>query len=306
MSLKPYFKKLSNENKGFIFGLVGIIIFSITPVATKIALGFSNNELSPEFITFGRSALAGILSLTYLFLSKKKIPKLKYLFNFSVIALCITVAFPLSLSLGLIYSTSIHAGVILAFLPLATAILASFYFKQKASLGFWVCAFIGCILIVIYILIHSHEENKKLELSYSDILFCIAVIVAAIGYNFGAKLTKIMVSADVISWALVLALPVHFTLAIYYFPKTEINIISWLGFLYVAIFSQWIGFFAWYKGLDIGGAVRVSQIQLLMPFFTFAFSIYLLGETLDFLTIIFSIVIILLIYLSRKMVITKK
>jgi drug/metabolite transporter (DMT)-like permease len=214
--------------------------------------------------------------------------------------------FPLSLSLGLIYSTSIHAGVILAFLPLATAILASFYFKQKASLGFWVCAFIGCILIVIYILIHGHEENKKLELSYSDILFCIAVIVAAIGYNFGAKLTKIMVSADVISWALVLALPVHFTLAIYYFPKIEINIISWLGFLYVAIFSQWIGFFAWYKGLDIGGAVRVSQIQLLMPFFTFAFSIYLLGETLDFLTIIFSIAIILLIYLSRKMAITKK
>jgi drug/metabolite transporter (DMT)-like permease len=122
MSLKPYFKKLSNENKGFIFGFVGIIIFSITPVATKIALGFSNNELSPEFITFGRSALAGILSLIYLFFSKKRIPKLKYLFNFSVIALCITVAFPLFLSLGLIYSTSIHAGVILAFLPLATAI----------------------------------------------------------------------------------------------------------------------------------------------------------------------------------------
>jgi len=306
MSLNQYFKKLSNENKGFIFGFVGIIIFSITPVATKIALGANNNQLSAEFITFGRSALAGILSFAYLFLSKRKIPNIKYLLDFSVIALCITVVFPLTLSLGLIYSTSIHAGVILAFLPLATAVFASFYFKQKASLGFWVCAFIGCILIVIYILIHGHEENKKLELSYSDILFCIAVMVAAIGYNFGAKLTKIMVSADVISWVLVLALPVHFTLAIYYFPKTEINIISWLGFLYVAIFSQWIGFFAWYKGLDIGGAVRVSQIQLLMPFFTFTFSIYLLGETLDFLTIIFSIVIILLIYLSRKMVITKK
>ena len=132
------------------------------------------------------------------------------------------------------------------------------------------------------------------------------MIVAAIGYNFGAKLTKIMVSADVISWALVLALPVHFTLAIYYFPKIEINIISWLAFLYVAIFSQWIGFFAWYKGLDLGGAVRVSQIQLLMPFFTFAFSIYILGETLDFLTIIFSVAIILLIYLSRKTAVSKK
>ena len=99
MSLKRYFKKLSNENKGFIFGFIGIIIFSITPTATKIALGSNNNELSPEFITFGRSAVAGILSFTYLFLSKRRIPKLKYLFDFSVIALCITVVFPLSLSL---------------------------------------------------------------------------------------------------------------------------------------------------------------------------------------------------------------
>ena len=298
--MKIFFLSLSNETKGFIFGLIGIIIFSITPVATKIALGANNSQLSPEFITFGRSALAGILSLLYLLFFRKKIPKLKYLFNFSIIALCITVVFPLTLSLGLIYSTSIHAGVILAFLPLATAILASFYFKQKASLGFWVCAFIGCILIVIYILIHGHEENKKLELSYSDILFCIAVIVAAIGYNFGAKLTKIMVSADVISWALVLALPVHFTLAIYYFPKNEINIISWLGFLYVTIFSQWIGFFAWYKGLDIGGAVRVSQIQLLMPFFTFLFSIIFLNEKLGYSTIIFALVIAILVYLTKK------
>jgi drug/metabolite transporter (DMT)-like permease len=306
MPFSNFFLNLSNENKGFIYGFVGILIFSLTPVATKIALGSDNNELSAEFITFGRSAVAGFLALLYLLFFKKKIPQKSDLMNFSIIALCLTIGFPLSLSYGLIFSTSIHAGVILAFLPLATAILASFYFKQKASLGFWACAFIGCILVVIYILIHGHEENKKLELSYSDILFCIAVIVAAIGYNFGAKLTKIMVSADVISWALVLVLPVHFTLAIYYFPKTEINVISWLAFLYVAIFSQWIGFFAWYKGLDIGGAVRVSQVQLLMPFFTFAFSIYLLGEVLDFLTIIFSIAIILLIYLSRKMVITKK
>ena len=72
MSLKSFLKKLSRENKGFIFGFVGILIFSITPPATKMALGLNNNALSPEFITFGRSALAGALSLMYLFFSKKK------------------------------------------------------------------------------------------------------------------------------------------------------------------------------------------------------------------------------------------
>jgi drug/metabolite transporter (DMT)-like permease len=306
MPFNNFFFNLSNENKGFIYGFVGILIFSITPVATKIALGLNNSQLSAEFITFGRSTLAGFLSLLYLLIFKKKIPQRKDLLNFSIIAFCLSFVFPLTLSFGLIYSTSIHAGVILAFLPLATAIFASFYFKQKASKSFWLCAFFGSIIVVIYILFHNENSNTVFKISHYDILFCIAVIAAAVGYNFGAKLTKVMAAPEVISWALVFALPFHFSLAIYYFPKNEINIISWLGFLYVAIFSQWIGFFAWYKGLDLGGAVRVSQIQLLMPFFTFAFSIYLLGETLDFFTIIFSIAIILLIYLSRKMAITKK
>ena len=306
MLFNNFFLNLSNENKGFIYGFVGILIFSLTPVATKIALGSSNNELSAEFITFGRSAVAGFLALLYLLSFKKKIPQKSDLMNFSIIALCLTIGFPLSLSYGLIYSTSIHAGVILAFLPLATAIFASFYFKQRASISFWLCALTGSIIIIIYILIHNQNVNTNFKISHYDILFCIAVIAAAIGYNFGAKLTKNMSSAEVISWALVLALPLHFILAIYYFPKSEISIIAWFGFFYTALFSQWIGFFAWYKALDLGGAVRVSQIQLLMPFLTFAFSILFLGEILDSLAIVFSAIIIFLIYVSRRMAIINK
>ena len=306
MPLNNFFLNLSNENKGFIYGFVGILIFSLTPVATKIALGPTNNELSAEFITFGRSAVAGFLALLYLLFFKKKIPHKSDLMNFSIIALCLTIGFPLSLSYGLIYSTSIHASVILAFLPLATAIFASFYFKQRASISFWLCALVGSIIIIIYIFIHNQNVNANLKISHYDILFCIAVIAAAIGYNFGAKLTKNMSSAEVISWALVLALPLHFILAIYYFPKSEISIIAWFGFFYTALFSQWIGFFAWYKALDLGGAVRVSQIQLLMPFLTFAFSILFLGEILDSLAIVFSAIIIFLIYVSRRMAIVNK
>ena len=295
------YNKLTNENKGFIFGFVGILIFSLTPPATKIALGPDNNALTPEFITFGRSALAGIMSLIYLFFFKKKKPSVKFIFNILIVALSLSVGFPLFLSLGLIHSTSTHAAVILTLMPLMTAVFASFYFKQKASLGFWICAIIGCIVVIIYTLIHGKSNNQIIEFSYSDILFFISVIAGATGYVFGAKLTKIMGSVDVISWALALAMPFHLALAVYYFPIKEIPTISWIGFLYAALFSQWIGFFAWYKALDLGGAVRVSQIQLFMPFLTFFFSIILLGETLDFFTIFFSIITILLIYLSRKM-----
>lgn len=297
------YKKYNSENKSLLFGFLGILIFSITPPATKMALGFNNNALSPEFITFGRSALAGVLSLMYLIFFKKKIPNMKFIFNISIVAFSLTVSFPLFLSLGLINSTSTHAAVILTLMPLMTAIFASIYFKQKASLGFWICAIIGCIVVVIYTLIQGQAHAGVIKLSSFDILFFISVISGATGYVFGAKLTKHMGSVDVISWALVLALPFHFGLAIYYFPIKEISSIAWIGFLYTALFSQWIGFFAWYKALDLGGTVRVSQIQLLMPFLTFIFSVILLGETLDFLTLFFSIIIIFLIYLSRKMII---
>ena len=48
----------------------------------------------------------------------------------------------------------------------------------------------------------------------------------------------------------------------------------WLALLYVALFSQWIGFFAWNAGMAMGGIARVSQVQLLQPFVTFALAAF--------------------------------
>ena len=44
---------------------------------------------------------------------------------------------------------------------------------------------------------------------------------------------------------------------------------------------MWLGFFAWYHGLTLGGVVRVSQVQLLQPFLALLFAVPLLGERLD-------------------------
>ena len=48
---------------------------------------------------------------------------------------------------------------------------------------------------------------------------------------------------------------------------------AWLGFAYVTLFSMWLGFFAWYRGLALGGVVRVSQVQLLQPFLSLLFAV---------------------------------
>ena len=45
--------------------------------------------------------------------------------------------------------------------------------------------------------------------------------------------------------------------------------------------SMLLGFFAWYRGLALGGVAKVSQVQLLQPLLTVTESVLLFGQRLD-------------------------
>ena len=76
---------------------------------------------------------------------------------------------------------------------------------------------------------------------------------------------------------------------------------AWWAFGYVAVFSMWLGFFAWYRGLAIGGTVRVSQVQLVQPFLSMVFAVPLLGETLDATTLAFALAVIATVFIGKRM-----
>ena len=64
---------------------------------------------------------------------------------------------------------------------------------------------------------------------------------------------------------------------------------------------MWLGFFAWYRGLALGGTVRVSQVQLVQPFLSMLFAIPLLGEKLDTVTVGFGLAVIATVFIGKKM-----
>jgi drug/metabolite transporter (DMT)-like permease len=74
-----------------------------------------------------------------------------------------------------------------------------------------------------------------------------------------------------------------------------------MGFGYVSLFSMWLGFFAWYRGLALGGVLRVSQVQLLQPFLALLFAVPVLGERLEAATVVFSLAVVGVVYLGRRM-----
>ena len=134
------------------------------------------------------------------------------------------------------------------------------------------------------------------------------MISAAVGYAVGAKLSKELGGWQVICWALVITFPFILVPAIIYAPDDlwVLPFSVYGGFLYLALISQLLAFFVWYKGLALGGIARVSQTQLLQPFVTIFASILILGELISMQTAIFALLIVATVWLSKQMPIKQK
>ncbi|HAK31233.1 MAG TPA: EamA/RhaT family transporter, partial [Sphingobacterium sp.] len=74
--------------------------------------------------------------------------------------------------------------------------------------------------------------------------------------------------------------PLMLPLTFVYLPSSfdTVPIGAWASLAYVSMFSMFIGFVFWYKGLAQGGTATIGQLQLLQPFFGLALAAGLLHE----------------------------
>jgi drug/metabolite transporter (DMT)-like permease len=288
------------ESQGLWLGLLGIIIFAMTLPLTRLAVGDeSSPQMTGAFVAAGRAAIAGLLSLPFLMLTQARWPELKDVGRLLVVALCIVCGFPLCTSIAMRFVPAVHASVMLGVLPLATALVGALLHRQRPSFGFWLFACLGALLVVGFSLLRAEGPGPNMH--WADGLLLLAMACAALGYGMGAQLSTRMRADHVICWALVLSLPVSLPLAVSLWPSGAITPVAWVSFAYLAVCSQWLGFFAWYRGLALGGTVRVSQIQLLQPFFSMLAALPLLGETLDAWTLSCAILVALTVLMGRRM-----
>ena len=292
------------ETRGLWLGLLGVLIFSLTLPMTRLAVGsVGAPQLSGLFIAFGRAAVAGILSLFFLAFTRAPKPApgdWRLIFATSAGAVF---GFPIFTSIAMRHVEAVHASVMLGVLPLATAVVGAWAHRQRPSAGFWLCAALGSALVVGFALLKSGAAPGGWgpSIHWADGLLLAAMGWAALSYVAGAKLSGRLRADHVICWALVVALPLSLPAALLTWPQGAIRPLAWWGFGYVAVFSMWIGFFAWYRGLALGGTVRVSQVQLVQPFLSMLLAVPLLGETLDALTLAFGLAVIATVFLGKKM-----
>jgi drug/metabolite transporter (DMT)-like permease len=302
---------------GLWLGALGVLIFAFSIPMTRLASGSAAApQLDPFFVALGRAAVAGVLSVGYLVAVRAPWPSRRQWPGLAVTAAGVVFGWPIFLGLAVRQVEAVHAAVVSGLLPLATAAVGALVLRQRPSRGFWGFALAGAGLVVAFAAWRGAGRPQA-----GDALLLGAVVSAAVGYVAGARLTagvdrvaarsgvrpgsesgaRPMTPEQVISWVLVLALPATLPVLVALWPATPVRPGAWVGFGYVALFSMWIGFFAWYRGLAWGGTLRVSQVQLLQPFLSLLLAVPVLGERLDPATLAFSLAVMACVFLGRRM-----
>jgi drug/metabolite transporter (DMT)-like permease len=252
-------------------GLLGVIIFSGSLPATRIAVG----GFTPLFLTSARAVIAALLGAALLWFLAQQRPARSDIGPLMLVALGCVVGFPLLTAIALQHITSARSLVFIGLLPLATAIFGVLRGGERPKPAFWLLSILGSLSVVGFALSRSHGASI-----IGDLLMVAAILVCGLGYAEGATLSRRLGGWQVISWALVLSFPIMLILALTTLPShwNGIGIGAWIGLAYVSLFSMLIGFVFWYRGLALGGIAGVGQLQLLQPFLGLALASLLLGE----------------------------
>jgi drug/metabolite transporter (DMT)-like permease len=284
---------MSDEWKGLWLGFVGVAIFSVTLPATRVAV----QGLDAVTVGLGRAVVAAVIAALILIARRAPWPRGHWR-RLAVVALGVVVGFPLFATVAMLSVPAAHGGVMLGVLPLATSVAAAVLGRDRPSLGFWLVAVAGSGLVVGFAVIEGAGG-----LQAADLWLLAAVASAGVGYAVGGELARTLGPWQVICWALVASLPFILPPVLWMLPGVEWRQPwpVWAGFAYVAVFSQLVGFFAWNRGLAIGGVARVSQVQLLQLFMTLGFAWLLLGEAISGLTLAFAVAVVATVAIGRRM-----
>jgi drug/metabolite transporter (DMT)-like permease len=262
--------------------------FSLTVPFTRVAVG----GLSPLLIGAGRGVVAALLAAVALVVTRQRLPVGRQWVRLAVVAGGVVAGFPLFTSYALTTVPAGHGAVVIALLPAATAVVAVLRSRERLPRLFWIMAAVGAIAALVFA---SLQGGGFGQLHTADLLLFGAVVAAAIGYAEGGLLARELGSWQTVSWALVLSAPLMVAMATASMLQQPPSAtpVQWAAFAYLAVVSQYLGFFAWYRGLAIGPMAQVSQVQLVQPVLTIVWAALLLGEELTWPTVLGGLAVIL-------------
>ena len=268
---------LSKEATGMLLAFLGVLIFSWTLPASRLAAP----EIGGFAVGIFRNLIGGAVASVVLLLAREKFPARQH-WKSIVLATIGTVGFGTSVAIAMKDVPAAHGAVVIAVIPLTTALLAVLRTRERPPLNFWIGILIGCATVVTFLI---SQNGGKLQIHPADLWLLAALVFSAFTYVEGAKVTRHMAGWKVVSWILVFTLPFILPMSLYLLVQNphamSMSSTAWGGLLYVSLFSAYLGFFPWYHSFTLVGISRAGVIQLLQPLMTFVWGALFLGEHLS-------------------------
>ncbi len=288
---------MRRDREGLTWAFLGVVLFSFSVPLTKVAVG----GFDPYLTATGRAALAGTIAAGVLAALRIPWPPRAQLRPLLVTMLGAVFGWPILLALALERTTSAHAAVIAAFMPLTTALIAVLRTRERVSWQFWLAATTGTVALVAFALSRGGAEGGDFV---ADLLVVGAVLASSWCYVEGASATRSMPGWQVISWVVVLALPITIPASITIWWLTrgdyEPSAGAWTSLVLLGVSSMYLGFFAWYRGLSLAGIARGGQVQQLQALLTLAWSALLLREQVTRVTVAAALVVIVCVLWAQR------
>jgi drug/metabolite transporter (DMT)-like permease len=283
----------SRETRGLLWGLLGVVGFSLSLPATRAAVP----DFGPVIVGLGRAVIAGALAAGLLLILREPWPARRLWPSLGIVALGVVIGFPIFTAIALREVPSAHGAVVVGLLPAATAVMAVLRAGERPPLPFWLACLTGVVAVLVFAAVEGAGRLEPV-----DAWLLLAVLSAALGYAEGGRLSRELGGWRVICWVLVfsapaLLLPVGIAVAR---DGLSGGADAWLGLAYVSLVSMFLGFFAWYRGLALGGVARVGQVQLVQPVLTLIWSALLLGETIRPQTALAALLVVGCVALTRR------
>jgi drug/metabolite transporter (DMT)-like permease len=285
---------MERTSAGWGSGLLGVMIFSGSLPATRVAVA----DFSPVFLTSARAVIAALLGAIFLLVLRERRPARSDALPLAIVGLGVVIGFPLLTALALLHITAAHSIVFIGLLPLATAIFGVLRGGERPRPAFWLFSILGAGTVAGFAL--SRSDGGSLV---GDLLMIAAILLCGLGYAEGATLSRRLGGWQVISWSLLLSLPMMAAIALFNLPHGfgGIGAAAWISLAYVSVFSMLVGFVFWYRGLALGGIAGVSQLQLLQPFFGLFLAAVLLREPIAWTMIASTVIVVLCVAGARRL-----
>jgi drug/metabolite transporter (DMT)-like permease len=276
--------------KALLCGLLGVLGFSGTVPATRLAV----TDMDPTFLALARAVGAGVIAVIFLLLRREALPARRQLGGLALVALGTVITFPLLMAVALTNIPAAEAAMVLAFIPTLTALCGVLQGAERPPTRFWLANALGLAAVLWFL------QRAPGSLRWGHALLAFACVLCAVGYTAGARLAREMPGLTVVSWALVLSLPLLAPVLAWLPVPHQVPAAAWLGLSYVTVISMFLAFAPWYAALARGGIALTSQLQLLQPLLSVCWAALLLGEATSARLWITLVVVIGAIVWSRR------